>query len=93
METNLRVMLSAVTTSQCVNITLVDDTIVETNETFLVQVEQVISSDDLTFGLDPEFTEVTILDNDGICTLMLLQPNFIYSCTLECFVGYDLNIM
>lgn len=65
MRTNLRVMLSAMTTSQCVNIILLDDDIVEAEERFLVQVEQVISSDDLTFGLDPQFTEITILDNDG----------------------------
>ena len=60
-----RVMLSANKTSACVDIILVDDDIVEANETFLAQVEQVISSDDLVFGLNPEFTNITIVDNDG----------------------------
>jgi len=71
-RTNLRVMLNANATSQCVSITLVDDTIVEAAERFLVQVEQILSSDDLTFGLDPEFTEITIVDNDGTHTLFVL---------------------
>ena len=63
--TNIRVMLSANTTSVCVDIHLVDDTIADANETFLVQVEQIVSSDDLVFGLNPEFTHITIVDTDG----------------------------
>ena len=58
-------LLSANVTSECVDIHLVDDEIVEANETFLAHVEQVISSDDLVFGLSPEFTNITIVDDDG----------------------------
>ena len=63
--TNIRVQLSANTTFDCKEIVLINDTIVETEEVFQVQVEQVVSSDDLVFGLNPEFTEVYIVDNDG----------------------------
>ena len=63
---SFRIALSASITSQCVNVQLLEDTIVETDERFSVQVEQVLSSSDLKFGLDPEFAVVTILDNDGM---------------------------
>ena len=63
--TEVRVMLSANLTSECVDIHLVNDEIVEANETFLAHVEQIVSSDDLVFGLSPEFTNITIVDNDG----------------------------
>ena len=70
--TNSRVQLSANTTFQCVEILLIDDTIVEIEEVFQIQVEQVVSSDDLVFGLNPEFAEVFIMDNDGnVCLLTL----------------------
>ena len=42
-----------------------NDTIVEEDEFFYVQVEQVVSSDDLRFSLNPEFTLITIIDNNG----------------------------
>ena len=64
-RTQTRVSLNATNTSACVKIKLIDDNIVEMTEVFLVQVEQVISSDDLVFGLDPEYTEIKIIDNDG----------------------------
>lgn len=98
-RTIFRVMLSAITTSQCVNITTVDDTIVEAEEKFLVQVEQIISSDDLTFGLDPEFTEVTILDNDGIyiypkvIVQIEMMERFSLLTTLEVYCIVASNIM
>ena len=52
-------------TVACVTIELLEDDIVEVDEVFLVQVEQVRSSDDLLIGLSPEFTEITVIDNDG----------------------------
>ena len=61
-----RVPLSAEITYQCVQIQLIEDTIVEIDESFLVQVEQIISSNDPIFGPNPEYTEITITDNDGI---------------------------
>ena len=60
-----RVSLSQGTRSGCTTIDLIEDTIVEEDEIFLVQVEQIVSSDDLRFPLDPEFMEITIFDNDG----------------------------
>ena len=63
--TQERVHLSASTTGACVMIHLCDDEIVEINEVFLVQVAQVRSSDDLLLGFDPEYTDITIIDNDG----------------------------
>ena len=64
-RTQTRVSLNATNTSACVTIKLIDDDIVEMTEVFLVQVQQVISSDDLVFGFDPEYTEIKIIDNDG----------------------------
>lgn len=58
--------LSANITNRCIEIHLIDDTIVETDESFLVQVEQIISSDDVVSKLSTEFTEVTIINNDGL---------------------------
>ena len=52
-------------TSACVNIQLLEDEIVEVDEVFLIQVEQARSSDDLLIGLDPEYAEIKIIDNDG----------------------------
>ena len=53
-------------------IQLLEDTIVEAAERFSVQVEQVISSSDLVFGLEPEFAVVTILDNDGMLFVIII---------------------
>ena len=64
--TSERVSITANITSRCIEMELINDTIVETDEVFLVQVEQIISSDDLVFTLSTEFTEVTIIDNDGL---------------------------
>ena len=50
--------------------------IVEENEFFYVQVEQIVSSDDLRFPLNPEFTAVTIIDNDGGVSLFLYAQLF-----------------
>ena len=63
--TSRRVSLSAETTTQCVEIQLIEDAIVEMDEFFLVQLEQILSSEDLVFKPDPEYIEVTIADNDG----------------------------
>ena len=54
---------------KCTNIELVDDTIVEIDEVFYVQVEQVRSSEDLVFPLNPEFMSITIIDDDGKHTM------------------------
>ena len=45
---------------------LIEDTIVEIDEIFLVQLEQIVSSDDLIFKPNPEYLEVTIVNNDGM---------------------------
>ena len=58
-------MFSNNNTRQCFSIQLIEDAIVERNETFVVQLEQINASDDLTFKPEPEYTEVIILDNDG----------------------------
>ena len=63
--TGKRVSLSASLTSQCVTIDIIEDTIVEIDESFLAQVEQIVSSDDLRFPLNPEYTTITIIDDDG----------------------------
>ena len=60
-----RIALSDATQSDCTTIELIDDTIVEEDEIFLVQVEQVVSSDDLRFPLDPKFVGITIIDDDS----------------------------
>ena len=64
-RTSTRIALSEATRSDCTTIELIDDTIVEEDEIFLVQVEQVVSSNDLRFPLDPEFVGITIIDDDG----------------------------
>ena len=58
-------VLSAEITEQCFRILLIDDAIVEMNEAFLVKLEQTITSEDLIFSPNPEYTEVIIEDNDG----------------------------
>lgn len=58
-------MFSEKNVEHCTGIQLIEDTIVERNETFLVQLEQMNASVDLTFQPEPEYIEVTILDNDG----------------------------
>ena len=47
---------------QCVEITIIDDTIFERTETLLV----VLSSPDRAVQVDPPYAFITILDNDGI---------------------------
>ena len=64
-RTATRISLNHITTGQCVTIQLIEDDIVEIDETFLAQVEQIVSSDDLRFPLNPEYTLITIIDNDG----------------------------
>ena len=71
-QTTERLQLTAQDTSHCTDITLVEDTVVEGNEFFLVQVEQIISSDDPVFGPNPEYTEIVIVDNDGMSPLYVL---------------------
>ena len=80
--TSKRVSLSATTTTQCVEIQLIEDTIVEMDEFFLVQLEQILSSEDLIFKPDPEYIEVTIVDNDGILVLLTSYKMhcYVYSC-------------
>ena len=65
-RTSIRVTLNANDTSGCVSIILRNDTIVERTEKFLVQVEQTVSSDDPVFRLGVEFTEIIIIDDDGL---------------------------
>jgi hypothetical protein len=60
-----RVPISADVPVRCAVIHLIEDTIVENNEFFLVQVEQIISSNDPVFGPNPEYSEIIITDNDG----------------------------
>ena len=59
------IVLSAKITEKCFTILLIDDAIVEMNETFLVKLEQNVTSEDLIFRPNPEYTEVIIEDNDG----------------------------
>ena len=75
--TSRRVSLSAETTTQCVEIQLIEDTIVEMDELFLVQLEQILSSEDLVFKPDPEYIEVTITDNDGMLIYLVSFHNSI----------------
>lgn len=65
MKTAERFALHADYTEHCINITLIEDTIVEIDEIFLVQLEQIVSFDDLIFKPNPEYLEVTIENNDG----------------------------
>lgn len=65
-RTSVRVTLNANDTSGCVSIILLNDTIVERTEMFLVQVEQTVSSDDPVFKLGVEFTTIWIIDDDGL---------------------------
>ena len=64
-RTSTRISLNEIVTSRCVTVLLIDDDIVEIDESFLAQVEQIVSSDDLRFPLKPEYTPITIIDNDG----------------------------
>ena len=66
MRTAERFPISADDIEECITILLIEDTIVETNEIFLVQLEQIVSSDDLIFKPNPEYVEVTIRNNDGM---------------------------
>jgi hypothetical protein len=76
-RTATRVSLNAIDTSSCVTIRLIDDSIVEIDERFLAQVEQIVSSDDLRFPLNPEYTTITIIDDDVIMMgFELLQYQF-----------------
>ena len=63
--TTLRINLNSQNTDGCVLVQLIEDEIVEINETFYVQLEQVVSSDDLRFPLSPEYAVITIIDDDG----------------------------
>ena len=82
--TSERVSLSAETTTQCVEIQLIEDSIVEMDEFFLVQLEQILSSQDLVFKPDPEYIEVTIGDNDG-------KIVFLYNI-FACVVMYNYDL-
>ena len=70
-RTSTTVTLNANDTSGCVPITLLNDTIVETTEMFLVQVEQTVSSDVPVFELGIEFTEIRIIDDDGLLCIYI----------------------
>ena len=65
-RTSIRVIFNANVTSHCVPIILLNDTIEERTEMFLVQVEQAVSSDDPVFQLGVEFTEISIINNNGL---------------------------
>ena len=65
-RTSIRVTLNANNTIGCIPIILLNDTIEERTEMFLVQVEQAVSSDDPVFKLGIEFTEIRIINNDGL---------------------------
>ena len=86
MKTTERFALSAEYTEHCIQIQLIEDTIVEIDEIFLVQLEQIISSNDLVFKPNPEYLEVTIENNDGGNLIYL--PNHSQSSNILCIVSY-----
>lgn len=51
--------------TQCLNVTIIDDTLVEKNESFVLTLTLVNSGLGVTLGRNNS-TEITVVDNDGI---------------------------
>ena len=56
---------------QCEDVPLQEDTILETNESFTVE----LSTTDPVVILDPQSATVTITDNDSMCIVPMVYPN------------------
>ena len=56
---------------QCEDVPIQEDTILETNESFTVE----LSTTDPDVILSPENATVTITDNDGMCIVPVVYPN------------------
>ena len=56
---------------QCEDVPLQEDTILETNESFTVE----LSTTDPVVVLDPQSATVTIMDNDSMCIVPVVHPN------------------
>ena len=56
---------------QCGDIPIQEDTILEPNESFTVE----LSTTDLDVILDPQSATVTIMDNESMCIVPVVHPN------------------
>ena len=56
------ITFTSLVTSSCVNVEIKQDDILEVDEVFLVM----LTSNDLAVILEPDETEITILDDDGM---------------------------
>ena len=72
LQTNL--LFEQATPQQCRNISIVDDTALESDEVFSVNLTTV----DLSVVLSPNISIVLIIDNDGMCV-----HNYDYLTSLE----------
>ena len=74
---------------RCVNISIVDDNLVEDDETFIVSLTT-SSGDQVLIG-EPNTTTIRILDNDGITYARTHSrtPNLLYLCTAVMTIGFS----
>ena len=56
---------------QCEDVPILEDTILEPNESFTVE----LITTDLDVILDPQSATVTITDNDSMCIVPVVHPN------------------
>lgn len=70
--TQNEVLITSSPSSECLVVSVFEDTLVEADETFLVQ----LTTDDRAVSLvQPNFTEVTIINTDGTYDNNLRQHN------------------
>ena len=69
--TQLTFQPSQANVPQCEDVPIQEDIILETNESFTVE----LSTTDPDVILDPQSATVTIMDDDSMCIVPVVQPN------------------
>ena len=66
----------ACATKQCLNVSIIDDLLVEDTETFTIHLETSLGLSN-EFEVNPSVKVINITDNDGVCTLTLQTSSVI----------------